>query len=591
MLQKQLLSQYVATLMWLNTDATSEDRLFVKVCREQQSRVIFYTATASKTYTFFFSKLEEKEFTPHLVFLAEGGMLARGFRATAGLGGLGVALLLGKTWRDNEVRARSSLVRSRTNVVLLTALSAEERSLDRSKPCEVNGCLTDMLSDVDVLEEEDEEVESDFELGLVGSPNDQGRQQAQVEKLKAAVGKARDLCWVKMYESGSPGMTVAISVNGKQVWQHGFGYSDLENRLLAGTGCIMRVASISKPLTMAVLAKLWEEGKVDLDANVRKYVPDWPVKLVDGKEVELTVRQLCCHLSGVRHYDRKEDEGKVKVNGEFQKEEYYIKEHFSTTDESVALFKDDALLSAPGQEFHYTTHGFTLLASVIEKVTGEPFDKYMQAQFKELGLTSTFLDLNDPLIQNRARYYVRDKHHRLKNAPYVDNSYKWAGGGFLSSVGDLIRFGSMMLYSFQQSKVTSKPKTEISAETSSKPTPSPNPPAPSEPLTESEPTTPSTTPQIPQPNHPKEEEGGDASSAKEISGKLPDKVDYHPGPFAAVNKAKPPVRYLPGFLKASTVAELWKPQPGASVGWGGDTLGYGLGWAVRSKKKVAGFAR
>ena len=122
-------------------------------------------------------------------------------------------------------------------------------------------------------------------------------------------------------------------------------------------------------------------------------------------------------------------------------------------------------------------------------------------------------------------------------------------------------------------------------------TPSPNPSAPSEPLTESEPTTPSTAPQIPQPNRPKEGEGDDASSTKEISGKLPDKVDYHPGPFAAVNKAKPPVRYLPGFLKASTVAELWKPQPGASVGWGGDTLGYGLGWAVRSKKKVAGFAR
>ena len=53
----------------------------------------------------------------------------------------------------------------------------------------------------------------------------------------------------------------------------------------------------------------------------------------------------------------------------------------------------------------------------------------------------------------------------------------------------------------------------------------------------------------------------------------------------------PPPRDSPGFLKASTVAELWKPQPGASVGWGGEDLGYGLGWAVRSKKKVAGFAR
>merc|ERR1719264_1609321 len=93
------------------------------------------------------------------------------------------------------------------------------------------------------------------------------------------------------------------------------------------------------------------------------------------------------------------------------------------------------------------------------------------------------------------------------------------------------------------------------------------------------------------PSNPEEGEGSDATPMKEITGKPLDKVDYHPGPFAAVNKAKPPVRYLPGFLRASTVAELWKPQPGASVGWGGDALGYGLGWAVRSKKKVAGFAR
>ena len=52
------------------------------------------------------------------------------------------------------------------------------------------------------------------------------------------------------------------------------------------------------------------------------------------------------------------------------------------------------------------------------------------------------------------RYYVRDKHHRLRNAPYVDNSCKWAGGGFLSNVHDLVRFGNAMLYSFQHAKVT-----------------------------------------------------------------------------------------------------------------------------------------
>ena len=57
----------------------------------------------------------------------------------------------------------------------------------------------------------------------------------------------------------------------------------------------------------------------------------------------------------------------------------------------------------------------------------------MKKQFRELGLNNTYLDENGPIIYNRSKYYVRDEHHILKNAPYVDCSYKWAGGGFLSN--------------------------------------------------------------------------------------------------------------------------------------------------------------
>ena len=65
------------------------------------------------------------------------------------------------------------------------------------------------------------------------------------------------------------------------MWQHGFGYSDVENKLLAGTGCIMRIASISKSLTAAACLRLWQEGRLDLDAPVSKYVDkkDWPDKV------------------------------------------------------------------------------------------------------------------------------------------------------------------------------------------------------------------------------------------------------------------------------------------------------------------------
>ena len=129
----------------------------------------------------------------------------------------------------------------------------------------------------------------------------------------------------------------------------------------------MRIASISKSITMAVLARLWQEGKLDIDKNVSEYVPNFPKKFHDGKEVNITVRQLCCHMSGVRHYTRKGENDE----DEFSLKEYFLKETFKTTDESLKLFQDDELLSAPGSEFHYTTHGYTLLAKVIENVVGK----------------------------------------------------------------------------------------------------------------------------------------------------------------------------------------------------------------------------
>jgi len=559
-------------------------------------------------------------------------MLGLGLRAGTGLGGLATALLMSRSKGEESLGHQAQDINDgMTNLVLNDQVMGREISSQGLQYREHNFRPIDVTKYYDeetiAIEEWTDEYEEDGVLDLGSDqPNEQGRQQAQAEKMKAAVAKARNLCWVKMYESGTPGMVVAISVNGKPVWQHGFGYADLENNLLVGTGCIMRIASISKPLTMAVLGRLWEEGKVDLDSSVRNYVPQWPIKTIDGAVVDITLRQLCCHLSGVRHYDKKEDivskEGATK--DEFDLKEYYIRDYFKTTDESLALFKDDELLCNPGTQFNYTTHGFTLLAKVIENVTGQPFDKYMESQFKELGLSNTYLDKSGPLIANRANYYVRDKYHRLRNAPYVDNSYKWAGGGFLSSVGDLIRFGSAMLYSYQQKSVSARPK--ISGSSSSKTAPpheeihkdpstssdseknGPDPPSSESAKSAAPSGSVNTSPSISTPapsDKPDEEEDenpqivpdkvrkvSEDSSAIEMKDlENVENVEYRPGPFSSVNNMKPSVRYLPGILRADTVAEMWKPQAGTSLTWGGSPLGYGLGWAVRTRAKVAGFAR
>ena len=70
---------------------------------------------------------------------------------------------------------------------------------------------------------------------------------------------------------------------------------------------------------------------------------------------------------------------------------------------------------------------------------------YIKTIFKDLGLSNTCLDENEPIIYNRSRYYLRDKNHKLINAPHVDNSYKWAGGGFVGTTEDLIMFGKAFL--------------------------------------------------------------------------------------------------------------------------------------------------
>ena len=222
----------------------------------------------------------------------------------------------------------------------------------------------------------------------------------------------------------------------------------------------------------------------------------------------------------------------------------------------------------------------------------------MKKQFSVLGLNNTFLDEAEPIIYNRSRNYVRDKHHRLRNAPYVDNSYKWAGGGFLSTVGDLVKFGNAMLYSYQQKNVpsvnkeTERKPSEESSNTEKTKIPEPTPaqstlPCPEQSQTQSE--NKKSEPVVKKVSF--EEESLEVMNNVENCLNV-EEVVYQPGPLSSVNrdeKAEKKVRYLPGYLSSDTMTQMWSPQPGADLSWGGHELTYGLGWAVRKRKKNYGY--
>ncbi|XP_059801946.1 serine beta-lactamase-like protein LACTB, mitochondrial [Hypanus sabinus] len=288
--------------------------------------------------------------------------------------------------------------------------------------------------------------------------------------LEAAREVGRDLLQRIKDEVGAPGIVVGVAMDGKEVWSEGLGYADVENRVPCKPDTVMRIASISKPLTMTAIAKLWENGKLDFDAPVQKYVPEFPEKEYEGEKVTITIRLLVSHLSGIRHYEKdvkkvreqkkKDKKGQKLVKDtaepktcrnkkEFEYEEYYIKEKFENISKSLKLFENDPLVFKPGDQFLYSTHAWTLLGAIAERASQQNFLQLMVKLFRDLNMLRTVPDENEPIIYNRARYYTYNEKGRLVNSPYVDCSYKWAGGGFVSTVQDLLKFGNVMLYSYQ----------------------------------------------------------------------------------------------------------------------------------------------
>ncbi|NIR42394.1 MAG: beta-lactamase family protein [Gemmatimonadetes bacterium] len=260
---------------------------------------------------------------------------------------------------------------------------------------------------------------------LVCSAATAGAQDAK-HQYTDAIEFARSLIEAVMVESGTPGMSVAVGIDGAVVWSEGFGYADLEHRVPVWEGTRFRIGSVSKPVTAAAVGLLLERGQLDLDAPVQRYVPTFP-----EKRWPITTRQVAGHLAGIRHYAG---------------DEFLSARHYETVLEGLEIFQDDTLLFEPGTRFSYSSYGWNLVSAVVEGASSVEFLDFMQVEvFDRLGLRHTVADQNRDIVPQRTRFYERTRDGRIVNAPYVDNSYKWAGGGFLSTPEDLVRFGFAFL--------------------------------------------------------------------------------------------------------------------------------------------------
>jgi len=232
----------------------------------------------------------------------------------------------------------------------------------------------------------------------------------------------------------SPSISVAVGVGGDLVWAEARGYADIESQVLATPDTIYAIGSVSKPITAVLTALLWQDRLLDIDADVRDYVPGFP-----AKEHSITLRQLLSHQAGIRHY---RFGWKPPVFSESA-----LDREFASTEESLALFANDALLFEPDTDFNYSTFGYTLIAAAIERVTGQPYIGALQSYILEpLKMERTSIDRDGQIPGIRAKDYVGTFSKKaVIKAPATNSSYKWAGGGLVSTPTDLVRFGNAML--------------------------------------------------------------------------------------------------------------------------------------------------
>jgi CubicO group peptidase (beta-lactamase class C family) len=215
------------------------------------------------------------------------------------------------------------------------------------------------------------------QLQVIPAPGDAGAYTVTLDRVERVATDPRKLAdqLFRIYDhNDSPGGEVAVFKNGKTLFAKAYGMADLTHKIPFSVGTPTNIGSTSKQFTAFAIMLLVEEGKVDLDADVRTYIPELP----DLGEV-VRVRHLLTHTSGYREFlnltimgGRRLDHGDYIDRGEL----ISIVQH------------QPALQNSPGAEWNYNNTAFGLLAVIVERLSGMSFPEFMAARvFGPLGMT------------------------------------------------------------------------------------------------------------------------------------------------------------------------------------------------------------
>lgn len=189
-----------------------------------------------------------------------------------------------------------------------------------------------------------------------------------------------------------------------------------------------RIGSMYKMFTAVAVLQLVEQGRVELDAPLARYLPDYPnAELAD----KVTIRHLLTHTGGT---------GDIFTDA-YQAQRTAIREH----DDYVRLFGNRAVEFAPGSREAYSNYGFVLLGAIIERVTGSSFHDVLRERiFMPAGMHDTGAEPEDQVRARVSIGYTRTESGLVDNRDLLPWRGTAAGGGY-TTVGDLLRFADALL--------------------------------------------------------------------------------------------------------------------------------------------------
>lgn len=223
----------------------------------------------------------------------------------------------------------------------------------------------------------------------------------------------------KTYKPDEPGAAVIVVREGKVVFRKGYGLANVELGVPVEPDMVFRLGSVTKQFTAVAILMLAEQGKLSLNDDLTKFLPDYPTK---GQKI--TIEHLLTHTSGIKNYT-----SLPEWLAAWRKD--------VTVKEIVDLFKDQPMDFAPGEKWSYSNSGYILLGAIIEKVSGQTYQDFIQKNiFTPLGMKHSYYDNTARLIPRRVEGYSKTN-EGYQNAAYLSMTQPFSAGALMSSVDDL----------------------------------------------------------------------------------------------------------------------------------------------------------